>query len=100
LLIASHLVDVFDEYRGNHRVNNLVHKVDDDLMSAIRVLCMQIRSAKALSAGRPGQPDTYRGWSGSFTRPNERQVAKNVNFDLFNPQGDVRDSGSVFDAFN
>jgi Terminase RNaseH-like domain len=46
LLIASHLGEVFDEYRGYHRVNNLVHKVDDDLMSAIRVLVMDIRFAQ------------------------------------------------------
>ena len=48
LKIAQHLGEVFDEYRGYHRVNGLVHKVDDDLMSAIRVLCMDIRFAKAL----------------------------------------------------
>jgi phage terminase large subunit-like protein len=100
LLIASHLGDVFDEYRGYHRINNLVHKVDDDLMSACRVLCMQIRSAKVLAAGRPGQPGAYRGWSGSFFRRNESQVAKNVDFDLFNPQGDVRDARSDFDLFS
>jgi hypothetical protein len=54
LLVAKHLTEWFDEYRGYHRVNNLVHKVDDDLMSATRVLCMQIRSAKALHPYRPG----------------------------------------------
>jgi hypothetical protein len=46
LKIAAHLSEVFDEYRGYHRVAGLVHKVDDDLMSAIRVLCMDIRFAK------------------------------------------------------
>jgi hypothetical protein len=38
--IAHHLHEVIDEYRGYNRVNGLVHKVDDDLLSAIRVLCM------------------------------------------------------------
>jgi phage terminase large subunit-like protein len=49
LLIASHLQDVFDEYANYHRVDGLVHKVDDDLLSAIRVLCMDIRNARAVS---------------------------------------------------
>jgi phage terminase large subunit-like protein len=71
LLIASHLHQVFDEYGGYHRVDGVVHKVDDDLLSAIRVLCMDIRNAKTmdqfLRARRSGMP----------TR------AKNVDFDLF-----------------
>ena len=46
LLIARHLQAVFDEYQGYHRVNGLVNKIDDDLLSAIRVLCMDIRHAK------------------------------------------------------
>ncbi len=71
LLIASHLTEFFDEYRGYHRVNNLVHKVDDDLLSAFRVLCMQIRSAKVLVAGRPGQPGgAYGGFGAGFRRKN------------------------------
>jgi len=49
LLIASHLSEVFDEYQGYHRINGLVNKVDDDLLSAIRVLCMDIRYAKPMS---------------------------------------------------
>ena len=46
LKIAAHLTEVFDEYQNYHRVDGLVHKVDDDLMSAIRMLCMDIRFAK------------------------------------------------------
>jgi hypothetical protein len=88
LLIAAHLGEVFDEYRGYHRVNNLVHKVDDDLLSAIRILCMQIRSAKVLVAGRPGQSGAYRGWDGSFSRQNGARMATGIDFDVFNPQGD------------
>jgi phage terminase large subunit-like protein len=48
LLVASHLVEVFDEYQGYHRVNGLVNKIDDDLLSAIRIGCMDIRFAKAV----------------------------------------------------
>jgi phage terminase large subunit-like protein len=61
LQIASHLAEVLDEYRGYHRANNLVVKVDDDLMSACRILTMQIRSAKVLA--RPGQ-----GFGANFPR--------------------------------
>jgi phage terminase large subunit-like protein len=46
LLIAGHLSEVFDEYTGYHRLNGKVVKVDDDLMSAIRVGCMDLRFAK------------------------------------------------------
>jgi hypothetical protein len=78
LLIASHLHLVFDEYQGYHRVEGVVNKIDDDLLSAIRVLVMDIRHAKPvdqfLRARRSGQST----------------VAKNVNFDLF--------TGKAFDA--
>ena len=63
-----------NEYRGYHRVAGLVHKVDDDLLSAIRVLCMDIRYAKVLAPERPGI---------GFRRPEASTVAKNVDFDLF-----------------
>jgi hypothetical protein len=52
LKIASHLTEVFDEYGGYHRINGLVNKIDDDLLSAIRVLCMDIRFAKAMGEFR------------------------------------------------
>jgi phage terminase large subunit-like protein len=74
LKIASHLAEIFDEYRGYHRVAGLVHKVDDDLLSAIRVLVMDIRYAKALAPERAGH---------GFRRPDTSTVAKNVDFDLF-----------------
>lgn len=62
LQVASHLSDVFDEYQGYHRDAGLVVKIDDDLMSAIRVLCMDIRHAKTkegfriATAGRRNDP--------------------------------------------
>jgi phage terminase large subunit-like protein len=46
LLVAAHLYDWFDEYGGYHRLDGKVVKVDDDLMSATRVLCMDLRFAK------------------------------------------------------
>ena len=78
LLIAGHLHQVFDEYQGYHRVDGVVHKIDDDLLSAIRVLCMDIRNARTseqfLRARRVGHTS----------------IAKNVDFDLF--------TGRAFDA--
>jgi hypothetical protein len=78
LLIAAHLHQVFDEYLGYHRTDGVVNKVDDDLLSAIRVLVMDIRHAKPvdqfLRARRVGQSS----------------VAKNLDFDLF--------TGKAFDA--
>jgi phage terminase large subunit-like protein len=82
LKIAAELGDWFQEYRNFHRVDGLVKKVDDDLLSATRVLCMSIRKARELKDKRPGfsGPNTFR-------RP-ERQVARNVNFNLWTGEGD------------
>jgi phage terminase large subunit-like protein len=46
LRVAAHLVEWFDEYQGYHRINGKVNKVDDDLLSATRVLCMDLRFAR------------------------------------------------------
>lgn len=46
LFIASHLYEWFDEYGGYHRQDGKVVKVDDDLLSATRVGCMDLRKAK------------------------------------------------------
>lgn len=76
LLVASHLVEVFDEYQGFHRVNGLVNKIDDDLLSAIRVGVMDIRYAKSMHE--------FRGFRG--VRPAMVELgglAANVDFDLF-----------------
>ena len=48
LRVAAHLVEWFDEYGGYHRVNGLVNKVDDDLLSATRVGCMDLRFARPM----------------------------------------------------
>jgi phage terminase large subunit-like protein len=77
LKIASHLTEVLDEYIGYHRVNNLIHKVDDDLLSAIRVGLMDLRHAKALGPT---------GYGGGFQR-NEQKYAKGLDFDVFSTDG-------------
>jgi phage terminase large subunit-like protein len=77
LKIASHLVDVFDEYQGYHRVNGLVHKVDDDLLSAIRVLCMDIRYARAM--------EQFRGYAQRRAGP-QGSIAAGIDFDVFTGQ--------------
>jgi phage terminase large subunit-like protein len=76
LLIASHLAEVFDEYQGYHRVNGLVNKIDDDLLSAIRVLCMDLRFAKM-----PEQFPQYRRSSSQGPL-----IARGVDFDVFTGQ--------------
>lgn len=74
LQIASHLSEIFDEYQGYHRIDGLVHKVDDDLLSAIRVLCMDIRFAQTV--------DRFRGYMAR--RSNVPQpLAAGVDFDVF-----------------
>lgn len=71
------MTEVRDEYQGYHRVNGLVRKVDDDLMSAIRVLCMDIRFAKGISEfGR------FRRRDAGAPPP----LADGVDFDLFTGQ--------------
>ena len=49
LLVAQHLTELFDEYQGYHRVNGLVNKIDDDILSALRMACMDIRFAQTMS---------------------------------------------------
>jgi hypothetical protein len=73
LKVAKHLADWFDEYRGYHRINNLIHKVDDDLLSATRQLVMDIRFAKTRAQDRPTD----------FRRSGGARIAKGVDFDLF-----------------
>jgi hypothetical protein len=82
LKIAAELGEWFQEYRNFHRVNGLVKKVDDDLLSATRVLCMSIRKARVLEPNRPGLPG-----GAAFRRP-ERQYARGLDFNLFASGGD------------
>jgi hypothetical protein len=70
---ARHLSEVLDEYTNYHRIDGLIHKVDDDLLSAIRVGLMDLRYAKPL------------GGPGSFQRERSREptIARGTDFDLF-----------------
>jgi phage terminase large subunit-like protein len=61
LRVAAHLAEWFDEYQGYHRKDGIVVKIDDDLLSATRVACMDIRFAKPMDrfgtfGGRDRQP--------------------------------------------
>jgi phage terminase large subunit-like protein len=75
LKIANHLIEVLDEYVGYHRINNLIHKVDDDLLSAIRVGLMDLRFAKPLGPAGVG-----------FQR-GEQRIARGLDFDYFSTGG-------------
>jgi phage terminase large subunit-like protein len=69
LVVRANLTEFFDEYQGYHRVNGAVHKVDDDLLSATRVLCMAIRFAQT--------KDRFFGWSADpRSRPAHERFAR------------------------
>ena len=71
LRVARHLQEWFQEYRMYHRgEDGLVNKINDDLMSATRILCMSIRKAKEFDDHRPG----YRPGE-IYRRPNTPQFA-------------------------
>lgn len=73
LKIAAHLTEAFDEYQNYHRVDGLVHKVDDDIMSAVRCLVMDIRWAKPTE---------------QFAESMQRRgpmMAQGLDFDVWNP---------------
>lgn len=76
LIVAAHLAQFFDEYQGYHRVNGQVNKVDDDILSATRILCMQIRSAK--------RPEVFEAFGAN---PIAGQRRRAPGYDLFNPGG-------------
>lgn len=71
LKIASHLADWFEEYRGYHRKDGQIVKVDDDLMSATRIAIMMKRFARIVPLG-----------SGKRKRPTSL-IAEGVDFDPF-----------------
>jgi hypothetical protein len=48
LLIASHLIEVLDAYVNYHRINGVINKTGDDLLSAIRVGLMDLGYAQGL----------------------------------------------------
>lgn len=95
LRVAAHLAEWFEEYRSYHRVNGLVNKVDDDLLSATRVLCMDIRRAKTTLLGAPTANIGYgvRRDDGRHNTP-EAMAARN-EFDLHNPYHLGRSSDAI-----
>jgi hypothetical protein len=75
LKIAAHLTEWFDEYRGYHRKDGLVVKLDDDLLSATRVAIMDLRFAR-----------TPEKWPANLRRSNAAAiVASGTDFDVFAP---------------
>lgn len=72
LKVAAHLVEWLDEYRGYHRKDGLVVKVDDDLLSATRVGLMDLRFAKT--------PDN---WPANIRNSNSQRMAEGLDFPLF-----------------
>jgi phage terminase large subunit-like protein len=50
--VASHLFDWFEEFRGYHRKDGLIVKLNDDLMSATRIAVMAHRKAQSLADGK------------------------------------------------
>ena len=80
LKFAEHLAELWEEYRSYHRVEGKVNKVDDDLLSAVRVLVMDIRRAQTLGPRGSGVPiDRDRDHNQRFAKGTEQ----NQPFDLF-----------------
>jgi phage terminase large subunit-like protein len=105
LKVARHLSEWFQEYRMYHRLETgLVNKTGDDLMSATRILCMQIRSAKEIAGPGyyPGQRQqqqyakgtinnepfdvfTGRPFGAAATHDRQGRPVARRDYDVFNP---------------
>jgi phage terminase large subunit-like protein len=81
LKVAEHLSEWWEEYRGYHRENGLVVKTDDDLMSATRMLVMDIRRAREL--GPRYGIDYWRDPQPQQQRRYAKGTEVNQPFDLF-----------------
>ncbi len=73
LKVANHLQNWIDEYTGYHRKDGLVVKVDDDLLSATRMLCMDIRHARTVKDFNYRRPGAANGAA---------RLAEGVDFEL------------------
>jgi phage terminase large subunit-like protein len=71
------------EYRAYHRKDNQVVKINDDLMSATRMLAIMLRHTKPLYLCAPGAPD--RQWDGTVRHRDASavRIADGVDFDPF-----------------
>ncbi len=74
LRVAAHLFEWFDEYGGYHKLNGKVVKVDDDLMSATRIGCMDLRFAK-----------TFEHFPIMRRAAHGPAIARDVDYDPFGP---------------
>lgn len=71
LKISSNCVQLMDEFRGYYRKDGKVVPKNDDLLSCLRQLVMGKRFMQPVPLG------------GTFTRPKEQPIAKDVEFDYF-----------------
>lgn len=67
--VAAHLSDWFDEFRGYHRKEGQIVKINDDLMSATRIAVMERRHAVTGSATSGGA----QWWRADPRRQQQRQ---------------------------
>ena len=65
--VAAHLADWFDEFRGYHRKDGMIVKLNDDLMSATRIAVMAHRKARINEA-----ENGFFGGFGYHNRPTHR----------------------------
>lgn len=70
LKVAAHLSDWFQEFQMYHRKDGVIVKVEDDLLSATRMVIMDKRHGRS-------------GGFGANSRRKEQQVANDVDFDVF-----------------
>ncbi|MGC2414579.1 MAG: terminase family protein [Stellaceae bacterium] len=71
--VAAHLVEWFDEFRGYHRKDGQIIKLNDDLMSATRIGVMAHRHARAVPIGSKVMRRTSA----------EPEMARDIDFPLF-----------------
>jgi hypothetical protein len=81
LRVYRHLTDWFSEYRMYHRKEDgLVNKINDDLMSATRILVMGIHTAREMEGG-------WDGFHAGEPRGSKPRMCNGLDFDLFTGRG-------------
>ncbi|MFZ0692858.1 MAG: terminase family protein [Alphaproteobacteria bacterium] len=70
--VAAGLTEWLDEFSGYHRKEGIIVKTNDDLMSATRIGCMMLRSARPAPLG-----------SKIVNRNRGPSIAEGLDFDLF-----------------
>ena len=95
LKLALGLPELRDEIEGYHRVDGLVVKTNDDLLSALRVGIMALRFAQPSVLGGVYTPvASGRGWAGEGVdrKRGPGRQARGTNFNLFRPEEDEDES--------